>query len=216
MILILISSYSYAQTDDWVSYGKDSGGGHFSKAIEITPENVKNLKKAWVHRSGDFHKGNNWMEGIDSSNQTTFQATPILVDETLFYCTPYNRVFALNSETGKEKWSFDPQVELEGKAILHCRGVSSWKDDLKNVNDECYHRIITITINAEIFSLDGKTGKLCQDFGNKGRIDLRKGLGNHEPKLYFSTSPPAIINNKIIIGGSVSDNRSIDLSLIHI
>ena len=211
LLIIVNSSSLSAQQDDWISYGKDPGGGHFSKAIEITPENVKNLKKAWVHRSGDFHEGANWKNGKDSSLQTTFQATPILVDETLYYCTPYNRVFALNSETGKEKWVFDPQVEREGKALLHCRGVSSWKDNLKNKNDECYHRIIATTIDADLFSIDGKTGKLCQDFGNKGRINLRAGLGNHNPAHYFSSSPPAIINDKIIVGGSVSDNITIDV-----
>ena len=61
-LLIIILSLSvnvYAETDDWTSYGKDSGGGHFSKANEITPENVKNLKKVWEHRSGDYKGGAN-------------------------------------------------------------------------------------------------------------------------------------------------------------
>ena len=42
-LLIIILSLSvnvYAETDDWTSYGKDSGGGHYSKARDITPENV--------------------------------------------------------------------------------------------------------------------------------------------------------------------------------
>ena len=44
-ILIFIISYQSlnAKNDDWSSYGKDSGGGHYSEANEITPENVKNL-----------------------------------------------------------------------------------------------------------------------------------------------------------------------------
>ena len=46
LILIFIISYQSlnAKNDDWSSYGKDSGGGHYSEADEITPENVKNLK----------------------------------------------------------------------------------------------------------------------------------------------------------------------------
>ena len=215
ILFIILTLFNYnnlfAQDDDWGSYGKDSGGGHFSEAKDITPKNVKNLEKAWVHRSGDFHEGANWKKGINSSLQTTFQATPILVDETLYYCTPYNRVFALNSETGEEKWVFDPEIELDGRALLHCRGVSSWKDNLKSKDDKCYHRIIATTIDADLFSIDGKTGKLCGDFGNNGKVNLRKGLGDHNPAHYFSSSPPAIINNKIIVGGSVSDNISIDV-----
>ena len=59
-ILLIVFSFNnlFAEEDDWRSYGKDPGGGHFSKADDITPKNVKNLKKAWVHRSGDFHEGN--------------------------------------------------------------------------------------------------------------------------------------------------------------
>ncbi len=60
--IFLFSSSSFAQNDDWTAYGKDSGGGHYSKATEITIDNVKNLKKVWTHRSGDYHQGNNWTE----------------------------------------------------------------------------------------------------------------------------------------------------------
>ena len=114
-LFIFLVFDSNAQDDDWTSYGKDSGGGHFSKAIEITPDNVKNLERIWVHRSGDYHDGLNWTEDVipNSSQQTSFQATPILVNDTLYYCTPYNRVFALDSETGEENWVFDPQINIE-------------------------------------------------------------------------------------------------------
>ena len=64
LLVFLFSSYGYSEVDDWSSYGKDSGGGHYSKAIEITPENVKKLKKVWTHRSGDYHKGLNWTEDV--------------------------------------------------------------------------------------------------------------------------------------------------------
>ena len=90
----------FAENDDWRSYGKDSGGGHYSKASEITPENVHLLEQAWVHRSGDYQSGANTRGKIAPEIQTSFQATPLLVNETLYYCTPFNRVFALNPETG--------------------------------------------------------------------------------------------------------------------
>ncbi|MEC7735658.1 MAG: pyrroloquinoline quinone-dependent dehydrogenase [Pseudomonadota bacterium] len=207
---ILFSSSSFAQNDDWSAYGKDSGGGHYSKATEITIDNVKNLEEIWTHRSGDYHQGNNWTEDVapNSGQQTSFQATPLLVNETLYYCTPYNRIFALDSETGEEKWVFDPKIDIEGKGILHCRGVSSWIDKEKSETEECYHQIITGTIDAELFALDGKTGKLCKNFGDKGKVDLRSGLGDHDPAFYYINSPPAIINNLIVTGGSIADNVS--------
>ena len=82
------------------------------------------------------------------------------------------------------------------------------RDNTKTVNDKCYHRIITGTIDAELFALDGKTGELCSDFGENGKVDLRDGLGAHNPAYYYSVSPPAIIGNLIILGGGVTDNVS--------
>ena len=58
-ISFFISLTSFAQNDDWTSYGKGTGGGHYSKATEITPENVKSLKNIWTHRSGDYKGGAN-------------------------------------------------------------------------------------------------------------------------------------------------------------
>ena len=151
LVTFLYLNPVYSAIDDWTSYGKDSGGGHFSKADEITPENVKKLKKIWVHRSGDYKGGANSAGVKGGEYQTSFQATPLLVDDTLFYCTSYNRVFALNPETGEEKWVFDPKLKKGGRAILACRGLSSWKDQTKLKSDSCYHKIIGVTIDAELF-----------------------------------------------------------------
>ena len=208
---IIFSFQVYAEVDDWTAYGKDSGGGHYSKASAITPENVHNLERAWVHRSGDFQDGANTRGTISNEIQTSFQATPLLVDETLYYCTPFNRVFALNPETGEEKWIFDPEVDPSGRPLKTCRGLSSWKDSNKSQSDICYHRIVGVTMDVELFSIDGKTGKLCDDFGNEGIVNLRKGLGNHPDTYYWSSSPPAIIGDKLIVGGSVIDNLSINI-----
>ena len=161
LLFIFLTEKVFTATDDWTSYGKDSGGGHYSQADEITPKNVKNLERVWVHRSGDYHQGLNWTEDVvtNSSLQTSFQATPILVNETLYYCTPYNRVFALDSETGKVKWVFDPEINIDEKALLHCRGVGSWIDNNKSEVEKCYHRIITGTIDAKLYAIDGKSGE---------------------------------------------------------
>ena len=78
--------------------------------------------------------------------------------------------FLLDPETAK-KIGFDPEINIEEKALLHCRRCS-WIDENKTESDECYHRIITGTIDADLYAIDGKTGKLCSDFGNNGRVDL--------------------------------------------
>jgi len=123
----------------------------------------------------------------------------------------FNRFFALNPETGEEKWIFDPEVDPAGRPLKTCRGLSSWKDSSKSQSDICYHRIVGVTMDVELFSIDGKTGKLCNDFGDKGIVNLRKGLGDHPDTYYWSSSPPAIIGEKLIVGGSVIDNLSIHI-----
>ena len=36
-----------------------------------------------------------------------------------------------------------------------------------------------VTVDAELFSIDAKNGQLREGFGKEGRVDLRKGLGEH-------------------------------------
>ena len=128
---------------DWPAYGSLPGGSHYSTANEITPENVEHLELAWVHNSGDFREGQTDPEqDFGGVAQSAFQATPIVVDDMLYYCSPFNRVFALNPATGEEIWMFDPEVNVDREGLAQCRGVSHWKDDQKR-DGFCAHRIIT-------------------------------------------------------------------------
>ena len=103
----------------WPEYGGDKGGLRYSPLTQITRENVNDLEVAWVHHSGDTS------DGSDGTTRTSFNATPILADETLYFCTGFNRVFAVDAETGEERWSFDPEPSLEkieGPYSRACRG----------------------------------------------------------------------------------------------
>lgn len=192
-------------TADWPAYGGAPGGGHYSTANEITPANVPALQQAWTHNSGDFREGQIDPENLTSSvAPSAFQATPIVVDDTLYYCTPFNRVFALDAETGQERWSFDPEVDTDQALLTNCRGVSSWRGAGDGF---CEHRIMAGTLDARIFAIDAKTGKPCPDFGNDGAINLREGLTDHELKEYAITSPPAILGDRIFTGAQVLDGQ---------
>ena len=78
VFFIFYGEIIFAENDDWTSYGKDSGGGHYSKASEITPDNVHLLEKAWVHRSGDYQSGANTRGKIAPEIQTSFQALSLI------------------------------------------------------------------------------------------------------------------------------------------
>ncbi|MEZ5557935.1 MAG: PQQ-binding-like beta-propeller repeat protein [Pseudomonadales bacterium] len=186
---------------DWRSYGGAPGGGHFSTAREITPDNVGTLALAWQHRSGDIRKPGGGQGR--ARTQSAFQATPIVVDDTLYYCSPFNKVFALNAATGEERWSYDPGVDHDADVLPNCRGVSSWRSGAEGF---CEHRIIMGTLDARLIALDAATGKPCPDFGDGGAVDLTRGMTAHGAAEYSVTSPPAILGDMAITGAMVLDN----------
>ena len=183
---------------DWKSYGSSSGGGHFSFANQVTKSNVHMLEKAWEYRSGDFK------EASEVGPSSYWGVTPILVEDTLYACTALNRMIALDPETGQEKWSFNPKVDVSKVVVVNCRGVSSWQSN-ETIGNICEHRIVMGTMDGRIIVVDAKDGKPCKDFGKNGEVDLKDGLGEVSAGEYSVTSPPAIIDNKIIVGAFVLD-----------
>jgi quinoprotein glucose dehydrogenase len=73
---------------------------------------------------------------------------------------------------------------------------------------ECPRRLFLPTADARLIALDAETGKPCTSFGKGGAIDLRANIGPFTPGGYYSTSPPAVFRNLVIVGGHVTDNES--------
>jgi quinoprotein glucose dehydrogenase len=188
----------------WPVYAADVGGSRHSPLTQITPENVDELEIAWVHHNGDV------LDGTKSLAPSTFQNTPIIFGDSLYLCTPFNRVIALDPETGEERWSYDPKANLDDIYTLNCRGVSSWTDSRAGQGDICARRIITGTLDARLISLDADTGRPCAGFGEGGTVDLKGGIGDVEPGEYGVTSPPLIVGDRIITGTMVLDNIRVD------
>ena len=191
----------------WPEYAGDKGGLHYSPLTQIDRDNVGDLELAWVHHSGDVS------DGSGDTTRTSFQATPIVVDDTLYYCTGFNRVFALDPETGEERWVFDPELRarrLSGPYPLTCRGVSYWRDDAAAGGEACATRIFTGTIDSQLIALDARTGSPCADFGEQGRVELREGIGDAPAWEYYVTSPPLVIRDLVVVGALVADNERVD------
>ncbi len=191
-------------TSSWSEYGGGSGA-RFASSAEINGSNVEDLEIAWIYRTGDVATDDVAPAG------TAFEVTPILADGALVFCTPFNRVIALDPLTGGELWRFDPGVDLSGNYgnQLVCRGVSQWHD--KSADGTCSARIFTATNDGYLLALDSKTGELCGDFGDAGRVNLNRGVGEQDYLgEYQLTSPPAIIGDLVVTGGAVSDNRRVD------
>ncbi len=175
---------------------------------DITPSNLSRLEQAWVYRTGDVSDGKGAVRSTSA-----FEATPILVDDTLYFCTPFNRVIALDPESGEERWSYDPKIDLSGRYAnqLVCRGVASWLDPERQEDEPCRRRIFTATNDARLIALDAATGEPCGDFGDSGQIDLTRRVGRILWKgEYQVTSPPAVVHDLVVVGSAVSDNARVD------
>jgi quinoprotein glucose dehydrogenase len=187
---------------EWVAYGRDALGSRYSPLAQITRDNVAKLEVAWTYRTGDT---------THTRQPTKFEATPLMVDGTLYLSTPFARVIALDPATGKERWSFDPHTDRGMNwGDWANRGVSTWLDAKAPAGAPCKRRIYVGTIDARIFAVDSKTGVPCKGFGENGMISLKRGLRNAPAykEEYELTSPPAVINGMIVTGSAVADNNA--------
>ena len=140
----------HATPGDWPSYGHDPAGTRYSALSQITRENVANLKVAWTFHVGDISDGRG---GQDRSGMET---TPILVDGTLYLTSGFNRVFALDPETGRQRWVYDPAIERSGPYgdRLINRGVATWLDPARTTAQPCRRRIFEATLDARLIALE--------------------------------------------------------------
>ncbi|MEE2678991.1 MAG: pyrroloquinoline quinone-dependent dehydrogenase [Myxococcota bacterium] len=192
---------------DWPEYGGDKGGERWSDLTQVTPENVDRLEVAWTHHSGDVSNGS------DGATPTSYNASPLVVNGSLYICTGFNRVLSLDPETGEERWAFDPELslrKLEGPYTRVCRGVAYYEDGRAAPAATCRKRIFSGTLDSELIALDADTGLPCPDFGRNGRVDLREGIGEAPAWEYYPTSPPLVLGDRVVIGALVSDNLRAD------
>lgn len=187
---------------DWRYYGRSANGRRFSPLARITPRNVGGLQPAWTFRTGDLPREGETKHG----REFNFEATPIKVGDTLYFCTPHRWVFALDAVTGKQKWKFDPQGETGANEYLACRGVAYYEAP---AGSACPRRIISTAADARLFALDADTGKPCEGFGEHGFVSLTNGMGEVPPGFHFITSQPMVMNGRIVLGGWVYDNQAI-------
>lgn len=185
---------------EWPAYGGDPGGMKYSPLADIRRDNVTRLTLAWTWETGE--------QAIPETDSTRaarpglFQNTPIMVNDTLYVSTPFNRVVALDPSTGSEYWEFDPGAYRAGQpsngtGFVH-RGVAQWSDGLE--------RRIFINSRWRLIALDAATGKPIPSFGTDGEVDLTSDLSRSvEKRHYTNTSPPVVWRDVVIVGNGVGD-----------
>jgi quinoprotein glucose dehydrogenase len=128
-----------------------------------------------------------------------------MIDNVLYFSTPYNRVVALDAETGRQLWVYDPKPYEDGQppngtGFVH-RGVAAWRDR------EAGNKLrIFINSRYRLICIDAATGTPVASFGDNGAIDLSRGLlWAINKKHYTNTSPPLVYRDLVILGNGVGD-----------
>ena len=114
---------NWMSSDVWATFNGDLKAQKYSLATQITPDNVGRLKKAWETHTGDVSDG-----GGDKPT-TVWSATPLFVNDTVYLGTPFYRILALEPDSGKVKWTFNPHATLKAltQPDLKNRGVAYWQ-----------------------------------------------------------------------------------------
>jgi quinoprotein glucose dehydrogenase len=198
LTLVLVGAASAPEMQEWPVYAADQAATHYSPLADIDASNVAKLEIAWEWKPGETNQPNGTRPG-------NFQVTPLMIDNVLYLSTMYNRVIALDAETGEQKWVYDPKAweagqPPNGTGFVH-RGVAAWRDGSQ--------LRIFLNSRSRLICLDAKTGTPIDSFGDHGAIDLTQGLRwPVDPTRYTNTSPPVVYRNLVILGNGVGDRMT--------
>lgn len=189
LLLACLVSVLYAQAD-WPGYGRDKGAQRYSPLKQINTENVSKLVPAWTFSMQ--------REGVPFRPS---QSIPIVVSGIMYLSWPFNRVAAMESETGKIIWEFAARSEhfaREGSV----RSIEYWPG-----NAQFPPEILFATEEGELIALNAKTGKPAPGFGREGIVNLRTPeVMNGFPNFRLGiSSAPFIVGDLAITGSHIVD-----------
>lgn len=172
-----------AAEGNWASYLGDDARSHFSQLEQIHSGNVTRLQVAWTFHSDDAR----------ADNLSQIQCNPLIIESVLYGTSPGLKLFALDAGSGKELWRFDP---FGGNTNLGSLGVNRGVVYWQNGSD----RRLLYSADHFLYAINASTGRLVEDFGTSGRVDIKAGLGRDVSKLYVvSTSPGTVFRNLLFL-----------------
>jgi quinate dehydrogenase (quinone) len=204
----IASAGASADEGDWTAYGRTNEGRRFAPFSEINKHNIGQLQVAWTFHSGD---------GPDASVADADENTPLQIGDKLITCSSHSIVHALDVETGKVLWTYDPHAR--STFFSRCRGVGYFKASPKagaqqnaSARPANPDRVVMTTVDDRLIELDLVTGKPSEDFGKAGIVDLRAGIGDYPANyLAYPTSAPTVAAGLIVVGGAVIDSVNVDV-----
>ncbi len=152
----------------WHSFG-DSTSAKYADAPDLTPDTVGNLNRAWVYDTPD--------------HQMNIQATPIFTGRLIVFPDAQHHIVAVEPDTGKVVWRFDPQIPQPAK-----RGLITFESNGT--------RKIAFVAGGRIFVLNADTGQPDVGFGRSGSKSIgyttRVAPQTDGDTIYVASLMPAI------------------------
>ena len=188
---------------DWVHYGSDLSSSKYAPFDQINHSNVGALQLAWSWNSPDNATvaANHAAENFRAT-PGAFKSTPIAINGILYISTSFGRVAAIDGVSGEELWVFDTRSWEAGRPAnlgYNHRGVGYWSEGGQE-------RIIMLSNDAWLWSIDAKTGQPDAAFGDQGKVDLAEGLGKTiNRQAYSMIAAPLIYEDLVIVGSSIHD-----------
>jgi quinoprotein glucose dehydrogenase len=177
-------------------------GIKYSPLNQINAGNVGKLERAW-----EFHTGE--VPPKDTKNALiAFEDQPSFIEGNLVICTTSRRVIALDPQTGKQRWVFDPKDPVVG--TRKCRGITHWIDEQAAEGAHCKSRIFLGTANYRLMAFDARDGKRCEAFGDNGQVQMQPSKPELFPGEVVAGSKPAVVNGVVVVGSAVADNQRVD------
>ena len=200
---VLASAPALAADGVWDTYNGDLKAQKYTDLTQITPDNVGDLEVAWRVHTGDV-AGN----GHDGDlPPTVWSATPLFVNDTIYLGTPFYRIFALEPDTGKVKWTYDTHAVLEAltQPDLKNRGVAYWQAEKPAAGEACQKRVYIGTMDAKLHAVDADTGKPCADFGKDGVLDFNVFNTTNAKWPLSLLQPPTVFGDMLFVGWAGKD-----------
>lgn len=188
-----------AQDGEWRHFNGNLGNTKFSPADQITPENVSRLEKAWEFHTGDVAE--------KSGPPTSWSATPLFANDTIYFATPFYRIFALEPDTGKQKWVYDSKALLTPatQPVLSTRGAAYWEAENTTEGAACQKIVYVGTAHAKLHAVDADTGEPCADFGENGVLDINTWNTTNDRWPLSILQPPTVYKDQLFVGWAGKD-----------
>ena len=157
-----------SEPGSWLSYGRDFEEQRFSPLTQINKGSVERLGLEFE---------------FDLYTNGALEATPLMVDNTLYFTTTFSVLHAVNATTGERVWTYDPQVPRDFNRRACCgpisRGAAVYEGN-----------VYLATLDGRLVAVNAETGERVWEVNTV--IDPERN--------YSITGAPRVARGKVFIG----------------